>query len=280
MFIDIHSHISDERFNGEIDAVISRANDAGVGKIVCVGCSKETSKQAIALARKFDCVYAAIGFHPNNVFEFDEEAKEILRSAKDNKKVVAIGEIGLDYYDLEHQISETELQFPALSNLTKEEFIKKQKEVFISQLEIAKEIGLPIMIHMREATGDTLQILEENKSYVENGGLLHCFSGSLETTKRILNLGLHFSIGGSITFKNSRVMPEVLSQTGLVGLTLETDCPYLCPEPFRGQRNEPKNIPLIAKRISEITGTTIDEVEKISTENAYKVFPRLKNGEF
>lgn len=280
MFIDIHSHISDERFDGEVDAVISRAKDAGVGKIVCVGCSKETSKQAIKLAKKFDCVYAAIGFHPNNVFEFDEEAKELLRSAKDNKKVVAIGEIGLDFYDFDHQISEVKSQFPSLSNLTKEEFIEKQKEVFISQLEIAKEIGLPIMIHMREATGDTLQILESNMSYVENGGLLHCFSGSLETTKRILNLGLHFSIGGSITFKNSRVMPEVLSQTGLRGLTLETDCPYLCPEPFRGQRNEPKNIPLIAKRVSEITGATIEEVEKVSTENAYEVFPRLKNGEF
>lgn len=280
MFIDIHSHISDERFDGEVDAVISRAKDAGVGKIVCVGCSKETSKQAIALAKKYDCVYAAIGFHPNNVFEFDEEAKELLRSAKDNKKVVAIGEIGLDFYDFDHQISEVKSQFPSLSNLTKEEFIEKQKEVFILQLEIAKEIGLPIMIHMREATGDTLQILESNRSYVENGGLLHCFSGSLETTKRVLNLGLHFSIGGSITFKNSRVMPEVLSQTGLRGLTLETDCPYLCPEPFRGQRNEPKNIPLIAKRISEITGATIEEVEKVSTENAYEVFPRLKNGEF
>lgn len=280
MFIDIHSHISDEKFNGEIEAVISRAKDAGVGKIVCVGCSKKTSRQAIALANRFSNVYAAIGFHPNNVFEFDNEAKAILRSAKGNKKVVAIGEIGLDYFDFNHQISEVKLQFPSLSNLTKEEFIEKQKEVFISQLEIAKEIGLPIMIHMREATGDTLQILEENKGYVSNGGLLHCFSGSLETTRRVINLGMYFSIGGSITFKNSRVMPGVLAEIGLGNLTLETDCPYLCPEPFRGQRNEPKNIPLIAKRVAEITQRSVEEVERISTENAYKVFPRLKDGEF
>ena len=276
MFIDIHSHISDKKFDGEVDAVILRAKDAGVGKIVCVGCDMETSKKALALAKKFENVYAAIGFHPNNVFEFDKAAEELLRSAKNNKKVVAIGEIGLDYYDFEHQIFEVKEKFPTLLNLTKEEFIEKQKEIFIKQLEIAKEISLPIMIHMRDATSDTLKILEENKSYVSNGGLMHCFSGSFETTMRVINLGLYFSIGGSITFKNSRIMPEVLSEIGISRITFETDCPYLSPEPFRGQRNEPKNIPLIAKRVSEITNTPLSEVERVSTENAYKVFPRLK----
>ena len=275
MFIDIHSHINNEKFENEIEDVISRAKEANVGKIVCVGCDVSSCKTALELAEKFENVYASIGIHPNNVLEYNQEVETLLRSAKENKKVVAIGEIGLDYYDLDWQLEQIGIEFPNIE-ISKEDFVAKQKEIFIKQLELAKEIGLPIMIHMRDATSDTLKILEENSSFVENGGLLHCYSGSFETTMRVFNLGLFVSIGGAITFKNSRIMPEVLEEVGIDRVTLETDCPYLCPEPFRGKRNEPKNIPLIANRIASITGLPIEEVERKTTENAFKVFPRLK----
>lgn len=274
MLIDIHSHINNERFNGETEAVISRAKNSGVGKIVCVGCNKKTSLEAIRLANEFDCVYASIGFHPNDVYDFDKEFEEILRSAKDNKKIVAIGEIGLDYFDFDWQLEQIRISHNGFSP-TKEEFVEKQKQVFLRQLEIASELSLPVMIHMRDATSDTLKILENNKNFVRNGGVMHCFSGSLETANRVFALGLYLSIGGSITFKNSRVMPSVLEEIGISRITLETDCPYLCPEPFRGQRNEPKNIPIIARRIASIVGTSEEEVEKTTTENALAVFPRL-----
>ena len=275
MFIDIHAHINNERFENEIDEIISRAKNANVEKIVCVGCDVSSCKSALELSEKFDNVYASIGIHPNNVLEYTEEVETLLRSAKNNKKVVSIGEIGLDYYDLDWQLDQVSRQFPEIK-ISKEEFVQKQKEIFVKQLKLAKEIGLPIMIHMRDATSDTLKILEENPSFVENGGLMHCYSGSLETTMRIFNLGLYVSIGGSITFKNSRIMPAVLEQVGIERVTLETDCPYLCPEPFRGTRNEPKYIPLVASRIASITGLSIDEVERKTTENAFKVFSRLK----
>ena len=275
MFIDIHSHINNEKFENEIEDVIFRAKEANVGKIVCVGCDVSSCKSALALAEKYENVYAAIGIHPNNVLEYNLEVENLLRKAKENKKVIAIGEIGLDYYDLDWQLKQVEQNFPKIE-ISKEEFIAKQKEVFIKQLELAKEIGLPIMIHMRDATSDTLKILEENCAYVENGGLMHCYSGSLETTMRIFNLGLYVSIGGAITFKNSRIMPAVIEEVGLDRVTLETDCPYLCPEPFRGSRNEPKFIPLVASRLASLTGLSIKEVEEKTTNNAYKVFPRLK----
>lgn len=275
MFIDIHAHINNERFENEIDEIISRAKNANVEKIVCVGCDVSSCKSALELSEKFDNVYASIGIHPNNVLEYTEEVETLLRSAKNNKKVVSIGEIGLDYYDLDWQLDQVSRQFPEIK-ISKEEFVQKQKEIFVKQLKLAKEISLPIMIHMRDATSDTLKILEENPSFVENGGLMHCYSGSLETTMRIFNLGLYVSIGGSITFKNSRIMPAVLEQVGIERVTLETDCPYLCPEPFRGTRNEPKYIPLVASRIASITGLSIEEVERKTTENAFKVFPRLK----
>lgn len=274
MFIDIHAHINNEKFD-DINDVISRAKNAKVEKIVCVGCDVKSCQSALKLAEQFENVYAAIGIHPNNVLEYNENVENLLRSATENKKIVAIGEIGLDYFDLDWQLEQVRIEFPEIK-ISKEEFIEKQKEVFTKQIELANEIGLPIMIHMRDATSDTLKILEGNPSFVKNGGLMHCYSGSYETTMRIFNLGLYVSIGGAITFKNSRVMPAVLEEVGIDRVTLETDCPYLCPEPFRGKRNEPKFIPLIANRIASITGLTIEEVEEKTTHNAQTVFPRLK----
>lgn len=280
MFIDIHSHINHKNLIIDLENVISRAKAQGVEKIVCVGSDYDSSLKAIELSDKFECVFAAIGVHPNEAYEFDDKAIKLLHSAKENTKIVAIGEIGLDYYDLDWQIEQAKIKDPKLNEITKEQFVEKQKEVFIKQIEIANSIGLPIMIHMRDSTSDTLKILESNKSFVEFGGLIHCYSGSLETTNRIYELGFYVSVGGAITFKNSRIMPKVLEEVGIERVTLETDCPFLCPEPYRGQKNEPKNIPLIAQRIAQLTNKSIDEIEYITTQNCLKVFPRLNNGKF
>ena len=275
MFIDVHSHINNEVFEKNVEEVIARAKSVGVEKIICVGCELASSLCAISLAEKFDCVYAAVGLHPNAAFEFNEDVEKVILSAKENKKIVAIGEIGLDFYNLEWQIDQAKKKDLSLGNISKEEFIEKQKEIFIKQIKLAAQVNLPIMIHMRDATNETLKILEENRALLNFGGLMHCFNGSIETTMRVFNLGFYISLGGAITFKNSRNMPEVLEKIGLDRLTLETDCPYLSPEPYRGKQNEPKNIPLIAEKISQLTFSSVEEVERKTTENALKVFPRL-----
>lgn len=270
MFIDIHAHLNDDRLTENIEAVIEKANNSNVKKIVCVGSNLKDSKKAIELAEKFDGVYATVGLHPHHCYEFNKEMEELILSAKDNKKIVAIGEIGLDYHDLDRQILTS-----GIKNINKDDFIKKQKEVFVQQMNLAHKINLPIMIHMRDSTADMLKILEENKNKLTLGGIMHCYNGSLETTKKIFDLGLYISIGGAITFKNSKVMPDVLKKIGLSKVTLETDCPYLSPEPYRGKINEPCNIPIIADKVASIAQNTLEEVKRITTKNCYEVFKRL-----
>ena len=277
MFIDIHAHLNDERLISDVENVILRAKEQGVGKIVCAGSDYNSSKIAVELANKNKNVYATVGLHPQNCIEFDKKMEKFIIDSAKNQKVVAVGEIGLDFYDLEYQIREEKKRNPNFEGISYEELREKQKEIFIKQIKLANKVGLPIMIHMRDATEQTIRILEENKNLLEKGGLLHCYSGSLETTKKIFDLGFYVSIGGSITFKNARVMPEVLKEVGIERVCLETDCPYLSPEPFRGRTNEPKNIPLIAEKIAQITNKNIKDVEDVTTENCYKVFPRLKN---
>lgn len=275
MFIDIHAHLNNEKLIEDIDNIILRANDQNVKKIVCVGSDYESSILAINLAKKYNNIYAIIGVHPHDCFVFNKKMEDLILSAVQNKKIIAIGEIGLDFNDIEYQIVKAEARNPKL-NLTKEIFIKKQREVFLKQIELAYQVKLPIVIHMRDATNETLQILETNKSLIKNGGIFHCYNGSLEITKRIFDLGFYVSIGGTITFKNSK-MSEILKMIGIDRVMLETDCPYLSPEPFRGKINEPKNISIIADRIAQIVDKNIKEVESVTTENCYKVFQKLKN---
>ena len=272
MFIDIHSHLNDDILIKNIDEVVSNAKNAGVEKIVCAGSDYKTSLLAIELAHKYPNVYATVGLHPNNCYEFDSKMEKLILESKTNQKVIAIGEIGLDYYDISHQLAEAKLK-----NINEEQFIQKQKEIFVKQIQIASQIKLPIMVHMREATNDTLTILENNKDLIKEGGLLHCYNGSIETTKRLFDLGFYISIGGAITFKNSKNMQNVLKEIGLDRVTLETDCPYLSPEPYRGKINEPKNIPLIASKIADITNNDLDKVADITTQNCYNVFKRLRD---
>jgi TatD DNase family protein len=315
MFVDIHAHLNNPNLVEDIEEVLARAKEAGVGKIVCVGSDFETSVKAIELSKKYIEVYASVGCHPHACLSFNKQMAELIYSAKNNKKVVAIGEIGLDYYNLDLQIAElSDLELDKINKeesvekqkegpirqvedtkrnssfkeiseeqttfkgISKEQFVEKQKEVFQKQLELANEIGLPVMIHMRDATSDTLNILESayKNGLLKNGGLLHCYSGSAETAKRVFDLGFYISLGGAITFKNSRNMPDVLREIGLERVTLETDCPYLSPEPFRGKRNEPSNIPLIGNKIAQILDMNVKDVELTTTKNCYKVFLRLK----
>lgn len=271
MFIDIHSHLNDEILFKNIDEIISNAKNVGVEKIVCAGSDYKSSLLAIELSNKYPNIYATIGLHPNNCYGFDSKMEKLILDSKDNLKVIAIGEIGLDYYDISHQLEEAKLE-----NISEEQFIEKQKKIFIKQIQLANKINLPIMVHMRDATNDTLTILENNKSLIKEGGLLHCYNGSIETTKRLFDLNFYISIGGAITFKNSRNMPAVLKEIGLDRVTLETDCPYLSPEPYRGKINEPKNIPLIASKIADVTNNNLKNVENITTQNCYNVFKRLR----
>ena len=276
MLIDIHSHINNEEFLDDVEDVIKRAQNSNVKKIVCVGCDYKSSISAINLANKFKNVYAVVGFHPNSAFDYDKNSEKLILQAKENKKIIAIGEIGLDYNNLEWQIENAKKNNQNLL-ITKENFIEKQKEVFLKQLKLANEINLPVVIHMREATNETLKLLEENQSLLSCGGIIHCFNGSLETVKRIFDLGLYISIGGTVTFKNSKFLPSVLANVGFSKIMLETDCPFLSPEPFRGKRNEPKNIQIIAQKIANLTYASLENVENTTTENALKVFPKLNN---
>lgn len=276
MFIDIHAHLNKAELLENAEEIIARAKAVGVEKIVCVGYDYDTSSAAVDLSKKYKEIYAAVGIHPHHCFEFDDKMEKLILSAKDNKKIVAIGEIGLDYYNLDYQTQQAKAKNLKLKEITTDDMVKKQKQIFLKQLALANQTGLPIMIHMRDSASDTLKIMEGNKLLLSNSGLLHCYSGSVETANRFFDLGFYISVGGAITFKNSRNMPAVLREIGLKKITLETDCPFLAPEPYRGKRNEPANIPLIAKKISEILELKIEEVEKITTENCYRVFSRLK----
>ena len=275
MFIDVHAHLNSEKFKDNLSEVLENAKNANVGIIINASSGYETSKSSVALAQKYSNVFACVGVHPEDCFDYNSEVENFFIECKNNKKVVAIGEIGLDYYDLETQISYVKNAHPEVENLTEEEFKNKQKEVFIKQIELAHKLNLPIVIHTRDATEDTMKIVKDNLGKITNGCLIHCFSGSAQTAKEFISLGFYISVGGVLTFKNARNLPEVIKEVGISHVMLETDCPYLSPEPFRGKLNEPKNIPIIADKISDILEISTSEVERITTENAKKFFGGL-----
>lgn len=254
--IDIHAHIYYESLAGDIPALLARAKDAGVEKIVCVGSSISTSKQALALAKKYENIFAVIGVHPDDAKEYDDVAEKWILDNATHPKVIGIGEIGLDFHY--------------------EGFDKNlQKKVFVRQLELAHKLGLPIQIHSRDCTGFMMDTLRENKHLLSHGGIVHCFSGSTETLREIVGLGLSISLGGIVTFKNARETLEVAHAVPLENLLLETDCPYLAPHPHRGETNEPKFVALVAEKIAMIKGISFDDLDKITTQNAHRIFPKL-----
>lgn len=247
MFVDTHCHLLREDYE-DIDLVIREDIENDVSKIIVSACTLDTLDEVIDLGNKNNCVYIALGFHPSEAGVIGDKELSILRGKLASKKVVGLGEIGLDYhYGRENK--------------------NKQVELFKRQLDIARELNLPVVIHSRDATLDTINILKE----YDLRGVIHCFSGSLETALEYISMGYKLGIGGVVTFNNSNLR-EVVRRIDPKNIVLETDSPYLTPVPFRGQKNSSKYIPLIAKTISEIYGISILEVARITTSNAHAVF--------
>ncbi len=248
MFIDTHMHIGED-FGVKPDDYIKNALDNNVGLLISSFCEKTDLELSTKYVDKYDCLYTCVGYHPEIANDIDEDDYLILRNKiLSNKKIIAIGEIGLDYHwDKENK--------------------DKQREVFRRQLALAEELNLPVVIHTRDAIEETYQILKEYKVK----GVMHCFSGSLDMAKKFIGLGYKLGIGGVLTFKNSKLY-QVVEGVSLEDIVLETDSPYLSPEPKRGSDNESANIPIIASRVAEIKNISLEGVEKITTENALRLF--------
>ena len=254
--IDVHAHLNDERYDN-VNEIIKNAKQSKVEKIICVSYDFESSKKALKLSAENKNIYAVIGIHPNNSDSFQQDFIDFLKANYHNEKVVAIGEIGLDYH---------------YENFD----MKKQKDVFIAQLKLADAFDLPVQIHCRNAINDTLEILTEYRNFLKNGGIMHCYQGSFENLKKVGELGLKISVGGIVTFKNAIEIQELIERVPLDMILFETDCPYLTPHPYRGTTNEPKFLELTAQKTAELKDISLKKMMQISTENCYKVFKKLK----
>lgn len=253
MIFDTHCHLNDEKLINRVDEVIKDARESGVTYFLVIGWDKESSLNAIKIAEQYEGVYAAIGFHPENIFDVTDEDFEETMSYINHPKVVAVGEIGLDYYWTKDPIKR-----------------ELQKEWFIKQIDFANEHHKPISIHNRDAFNDSLEILKEHHPLY--GGVMHCYSGSVELLKEVLDLGLHIGLDGPLTFLNAKTPKEVCAKVPLERLLVETDCPYLAPHPLRGTVNEPKNITLVINEIARIKDISRKHVIEITTENGLKLF--------
>jgi TatD DNase family protein len=252
MLFDTHAHLNAEEYKEDLDEVISRALEAGVTNMVVVGFDRPTIEKAMELVDRYDFLYASVGWHPVDAIDMTEEDLVWIEELAAHQKVVALGEMGLDYH---WDKSPKEIQ----------------KVVFRKQIQLARKVHLPIIIHNREATADIIEILKEEKAD-EVGGIMHCFSGSPETARECVNMNFYISLGGPVTFKNAKRPKEVAAEIPLDKLLIETDCPYLTPHPFRGKRNEPSYVKLVAEQIAEIKGITYEEVAEVTSKNARKFF--------
>lgn len=253
MFIDTHCHLTDKQFQKDIEKVLAFSEQLGVKFFVTSGFDLDSSIKAVEFASLHKNVFATIGIYPEHACLADEKTFAKLEELAKNKKVVGIGEIGLQFTD----------KAPA-----KEVQIK----VFERQIDLAFDLQKPIVIHCREAMGICLETLEKKRDKLVYGGTMHCFSGSRESALRVLKLGLNISVGGVSTFKNATNLKEALSTVPLERILLETDCPYLAPHPYRGQRNSPAFLPTIAENLAKILGKDVAEVEKVTSQNALKLF--------
>jgi len=250
MLVDTHCHLDFPEYEQDRDEVINRAHQNGVDYIIDIGSSLEGSRRAVELAQKYESVYAVVGVHPHEADNFTPETVKEIRNLAKNKKVVAIGEIGLDYFK---QFSKKENQLP----------------LFLSQLKLAKELNLPLVIHTRDAQEDTLGILKEAMPVK---AVVHCFSGDNLFLKECLDLGFLISFTCNITYKKAQGLRDMVKFAPLESLLLETDAPYLSPEGFRGKRNEPLQVRLLAGAVADLKGLKVEEVERVTTENARRFF--------
>ncbi len=256
-FFDNHAHLDDEKFDEDRDEIIRKIEKEGIKNFISAGYNLESSKKAIELSKKYEFIYTTCGISPNDIPQTEEELwkiiQEIKKLAKENSKVKAIGEIGLDYY-WEKDQKRRELQ----------------KKAFMKQIEIANELKLPIVIHTREAVMDTLEILKQNDNCKK--GIFHCCPLNRELVKEGLKLGFYISFAGPVTFKNSKNAEEIINMVPNDKILIETDSPYLSPEPLRGRRNDPRNVKYIAKKISEVKGISLEEISEITYKNAKTIY--------
>ena len=258
-FIDTHAHLYDERYNDDRAEMIARAAEAGVAQIISMGDTMAASAQVVADAEQYPALYAAVGVHPESACVLTDAERAQLLAWANHPKVVAIGEIGLDYY------WEKDPQVRAV-----------QREMFVTQLDIARAAGLPVCIHDREAHGDTLAILRTEGQGVT--GVLHCYSGSLEMARALWKMGYYIGIDGPLTFKNAAKLPDIVREAPRERLLIETDSPYLAPVPRRGKRNEPAYVAFVAAKIAELREESVEEVAAYTTENARRLYPKLGVG--
>jgi TatD DNase family protein len=255
MLIDSHAHLEMPDFKKDLEAVIQRAKESGVEYIFTVGTEKKDWKRALEIAHSHPSIYAILGVHPHNVKEIDEETYAVLKGLCLDEKVKAFGEIGLDFF---RNLSPRDIQ------------LKRFRE----QIGLAKELGLPIVVHDREAHQETLEILRSEKAE-ECGGIIHCFSGDYEMAKDCIDMGFRISIPGTITFKNADGFREIIRRIPLESLLVETDAPFLTPEPFRGKRNEPSYVRYTAQKIAEVKKVPFEKLAEVTTKNALCIYKLL-----
>lgn len=254
-FFDSHSHYNDEKFDEIREQIIEDTYKSGVTKFICAGYDVQSSKKAIEISKKYEFIYSICGISPNDIPQSEEELwktiDEISKIVQQNKKIVAIGEIGLDYY-------------------WNKENKELQKKAFIKQIELANKLELPIVIHSRDASVDTIDIIKNN--IVNKRGIFHCCQLNQEMVKQAINLGYYISFAGPITFKNSKNAKEVVDLVPMDKILIETDSPYLSPEPNRGKRNDSRNVKYVAEKIAEFKNMSLEEIARITYENAMKIF--------
>ncbi|SFG37366.1 TatD DNase family protein [Halobacillus alkaliphilus] len=252
MLFDTHVHLNADQFEEDLEATIQRANEAGVEYMTVVGFDHKTIPKAIEIAESHEKIYAAVGWHPVDAIDFSDKELDWIEELSSHPKVVAIGEMGLDYH---WDKSPAEVQ----------------KEVFRKQIRLAKKVKMPIIIHNREATDDIVELLKEEDAS-EVGGIMHCYSGPVETAQECIDMNFMISLGGPVTFKNAKLPKEVAKAIDLKHMLVETDCPFLAPHPNRGKRNEPAYVKLVAEQIADLKGITFEEVSEVTTSNALQFF--------
>ena len=257
MIFDTHAHYDDEQFDADREALLSGMKAGGVGMIVDAAATVASWDKILELTEKYPFLYGSVGVHPDEVGDLNEENFARMSELADRKKIVAIGEIGLDYYwDKEPEIQ------------------AKQRYWFVRQLALAQQADLPVIIHSRDAAEDTMKIME--KAY-EDGikGVIHCYSYSPEMAQEYVKMGYFIGVGGVVTFKNAKKLVQTVEEIPLSAIVLETDCPYMAPEPHRGTRNDSRNIPYVIEKIAKIKGISAEEVEETTRENAFALFSKV-----
>lgn len=261
MIFETHAHYDDDKFTEDRDELILAVHESGVHPIINVGASIHSTQTTLELAKRYPFIYAAVGVHPSDVADLNEDTFAWLKEQTTYAKTVAVGEIGLDYYwDKEADVQE------------------KQRYWFGRQLQLAREADLPVIIHSRDAAADTLQVMRDNHAETIPG-VIHCYSYSPELAQEFVRMGYYIGVGGVVTFKNAKKLVETVQTIPMERILLETDSPYMAPEPHRGTRNDSRNIPYVIAKLAELKGITPQEVERITEENAYRLFAKCPHRE-